>query len=64
MCGILAVFGLPVGQALINRALVLRQSHRQRHRGPDESGVYENKDGTGFLAHERLVIIDTSELGK
>eukprot|EP01025_Chloroclados_australasicus_P018846 TRINITY_DN2003_c1_g1_i6.p1 TRINITY_DN2003_c1_g1~~TRINITY_DN2003_c1_g1_i6.p1 ORF type:complete len:649 (-),score=79.24 TRINITY_DN2003_c1_g1_i6:1644-3590(-) len=64
MCGIFAVFGLPVGQTLLNRALVVKQSLRQRHRGPDNSGVYENYSGTGFIAHERLTIIDTSENGK
>ncbi|MRR05889.1 MAG: asparagine synthase (glutamine-hydrolyzing) [Deltaproteobacteria bacterium] len=35
----------------------------QRHRGPDDSGVWANQDGTLVLAHRRLSIIDLSSSG-
>ncbi|KAF5833974.1 hypothetical protein DUNSADRAFT_9538 [Dunaliella salina] len=38
------------------RARVLDLSNRQRHRGPDWSGLYQS--GNHFLAHERLAIMD------
>ncbi|HJW45580.1 MAG TPA: asparagine synthase B, partial [Lysobacter sp.] len=57
MCSILGIFGLQAGddiQALRRRALELSQ--RQRHRGPDWSGVY--LDEGAILVHERLAIVD------
>ena len=33
------------------------------HRGPDDSGVYEDKDMGVALAHARLSILDISSLG-
>jgi len=57
MCSILGIFGLQPGddvQALRRRALELSQ--RQRHRGPDWSGVY--LDDGAILVHERLAIVD------
>jgi asparagine synthase (glutamine-hydrolysing) len=57
MCSILGIFGLQPGddvQALRRRALELSQ--RQRHRGPDWSGVHLD-DGV-ILVHERLAIVD------
>jgi len=55
MCSILGIFDLTMeaGEA---RRLALSLSRRQRHRGPDWSGVTA---GDGFvLAHERLAIVD------
>ncbi|HEX5757050.1 MAG TPA: asparagine synthase B, partial [Arenimonas sp.] len=37
------------------RPQALQQSARQRHRGPDWSGVY--LDGNALLVHERLAIV-------
>jgi asparagine synthase (glutamine-hydrolysing) len=57
MCSILGIFGLQAGDdlhALRLRALELSQ--RQRHRGPDWSGVYQ--DDGAILVHERLAIVD------
>ena len=45
MCGILAV----IGKA--DRDLVQQLSKRQKHRGPDEWGMYETPDGS-ILSHE------------
>jgi asparagine synthase (glutamine-hydrolysing) len=56
MCGIVGVFDLRPGddlEALRRRAVAA--SSRQRHRGPDWSGVYA--DGGAVLAHERLAIV-------
>ena len=57
MCSILGIFGLQAGDdfhALRRRALELSQ--RQRHRGPDWSGVHV--DDGAILVHERLAIVD------
>ena len=57
MCSILGIFGLQAGDngpAL--RRLALELSQRQRHRGPDWSGVHA--DDGAILVHERLAIVD------
>jgi asparagine synthase (glutamine-hydrolysing) len=57
MCSILGVFDLRAGadvQAL--RPLALSLSARQRHRGPDWSGVHS--EPRCVLVHERLAIVD------
>ena len=57
MCSIFGIFGLQPGddtQAL--RRQSLERSQRQRHRGPDWSGVYI--DEGAILVHERLAIVD------
>ncbi len=57
MCSIFGIFGLQPGDdlaALRRKALDLSQ--RQRHRGPDWSGVYV--DDGAILVHERLAIVD------
>ena len=57
MCSIFGIFGLQAGDdlpALRRQALDLSQ--RQRHRGPDWSGVYV--DDGAILVHERLAIVD------
>jgi len=59
MCSILGIFEIAPGVDL--RALrqqALSQSARQRHRGPDWSGVYV--DDRAVLVHERLAIVDVS----
>lgn len=55
MCGILAVLQSEDDSPAM-RAKVLALSRRQRHRGPDWSGMHQY--GNNFLAHERLAIID------
>ena len=57
MCSIFGIFGLQADDdlpALRRRSLNLSQ--RQRHRGPDWSGVYV--DAGAILVHERLAIVD------
>jgi asparagine synthase (glutamine-hydrolysing) len=57
MCSILGIFGLQPGDDLISlRRAVLDRSQRQRHRGPDWSGIYV--DEGAILVHERLSIVD------
>lgn len=55
MCGILAfISNEPTDQKA--RALALEMSRKQRHRGPDWSGIYQH--GNVVLCHERLSIVD------
>ncbi len=57
MCSIFGIFGLQPGddiQALRRQSLELSQ--KQRHRGPDWSGVFH--DAGAILVHERLAIVD------
>jgi asparagine synthase (glutamine-hydrolysing) len=57
MCSILGIFRLKRGDDITAlREEALRRSQRQRHRGPDWSGVY--KDEHAILVHERLAIVD------
>jgi asparagine synthase (glutamine-hydrolysing) len=57
MCSILGVFDLRPGADLAPlRPLALSLSARQRHRGPDWSGVYTHAHCV--LVHERLAIVD------
>jgi asparagine synthase (glutamine-hydrolysing) len=57
MCSIFGIFGLQAGDDLpALRRHALESSQRQRHRGPDWSGVY--LDDGALLVHERLAIVD------
>ena len=57
MCSIFGIFGLQPGDDLqVLRRQALDLSQRQRHRGPDWSGVYV--DDGAILVHERLAIVD------
>ncbi|HEV2538671.1 MAG TPA: asparagine synthase B [Frateuria sp.] len=57
MCGIFAMFDLAPGDDLAGlRRQALELSQRQRHRGPDWSGVFI--DAGAILVHERLAIVD------
>src|SRR5512142_398445 len=57
MCAIFGMFDLQPGDHLpALRRLALELSQRQRHRGPDWSGVYA--DAQAILVHERLAIVD------
>ncbi len=57
MCSIFGMFGLQAGDDLVSlRRLALELSQRQRHRGPDWSGVHV--DEGAILVHERLAIVD------
>lgn len=55
MCSILAILDIPhVTDELREQALTM--SRRQRHRGPDWSGIHA--DDHAILSHERLAIVD------
>jgi len=57
MCSIFGIFGLQPGDdATTLRRQALECSQRQRHRGPDWSGVFV--DERAILVHERLAIVD------
>lgn len=57
MCSIFGIFDLQSGDDLqLLRRQALERSQRQRHRGPDWSGVY--LDDGAILVHERLAIVD------
>ena len=57
MCSILGLFDLQPGDDLPRlRRHALELSQRQRHRGPDWSGVHA--DDGAILVHERLAIVD------
>ncbi len=59
MCSILGIFGLQPGDdAHALRRSALERSQRQRHRGPDWSGIHQ--DDGAILVHERLAIVDPS----
>lgn len=59
MCSILGIFDLRPGADLLAlRPLALALSARQRHRGPDWSGVYA--EPAALLVHERLAIVDVA----
>ena len=57
MCSILGLFDLRAGADVSPlRPLALSLSAKQRHRGPDWSGVHA--DANAILVHERLAIVD------
>ncbi len=56
MCSILALLDLQAGDAETLRPVALQLSARQRHRGPDWSGVWSSDHA--LLVHERLAIVD------
>jgi len=55
MCSVLGILELKSDPARL-RELALALSKRQRHRGPDWSGIYSSE--RAILAHERLAIVD------
>lgn len=73
MCGILAVFSKSTGQISVSkkygksikslRQLAYKQSGRQRHRGPDYTGVVDVPDHGVVFVQERLRIlgVDTGD---
>jgi len=63
MCGIAGVFGFQGQQAELTQTLS-RMVASQHHRGPDAEGLYFDPSGTAALGHNRLSIIDLSELGR
>ena len=60
MCGILGI----IDKKGVDKRLLLQMREAMVHRGPDDSGLWINGDGTVGLAHRRLSIIDLSEAGR
>ncbi len=56
MCSIFGMFGPQNGDQVSLRLQAVELSRRQRHRGPDWSGVYVGDNA--ILVHERLAIVD------
>lgn len=63
MCGILAALGLS-GDPEKNRREILKLSKLLRHRGPDQSAIYQSEKGDSFIAFERLMIVDPTDTGR
>ncbi|XP_067612630.1 uncharacterized protein AsnS [Eurosta solidaginis] len=66
MCGIFAIFskeGQPIAPKIYHgcmhtlREIAYRQSGKQRHRGPDDTGVKSLPEHGVVLVHERLAVI-------
>jgi asparagine synthase (glutamine-hydrolysing) len=55
MCGIVCAFDVKESTEIL-RPQLLEMSKKVRHRGPDWSGIYADKNA--ILAHERLAIVD------
>jgi asparagine synthase (glutamine-hydrolysing) len=55
VCSILGILEIKTDPAVL-RTRALEQSKRQRHRGPDWTGVFASE--RAILAHERLAIVD------
>ena len=55
MCGIVGIFDLKKNREEL-RGQALQMSKKQRHRGPDWSGIYTSDNA--ILVHERLSIVD------
>jgi asparagine synthase (glutamine-hydrolysing) len=59
MCGISGIFG-----EVWDRAQLEAMVNIQRHRGPDDQGIYVDPTGIAGLGHNRLSIIDLSPAGR
>lgn len=60
MCGIA---GIVSAEAPVRREDLERMAERQRHRGPDGSGIWISPSGRVGLSHRRLAIIDLTSAG-
>jgi len=62
MCGIAGVVVYGDGPS-VDEAALCRLRDAQRHRGPDDSGLWIAPDGRVGLGHRRLAIVDLSPFG-
>ena len=60
MCGIAGIISSIKAQ---DPNIVISMRDTLRHRGPDDSGLWQSPDRTTILAHRRLAIIDLSPAG-
>ena len=63
MCGISGIFSLSKKNPDVIK-LVQSMNNSLKHRGPDDSGVWNENDFSCILAHRRLSIVDLSVTGK
>lgn len=61
LCGVIQFAGQPLDPAIAGRML-----DNLRHRGPDDRGTYQSRNGlaSAFLGHARLSILDLSSAGR
>ena len=59
MCGISGIFGQGWHTGQLDAMVAA-----QRHRGPDDTGSYQDASGCAGLGHNRLSIIDLSRAGR
>jgi len=64
MCGICGVYEYGVTNPSVSDSLIARMRDTMVHRGPDDSGVYVNRDRRIGLGHRRLAIVDLSPAGR
>jgi asparagine synthase (glutamine-hydrolysing) len=62
MCGIAGIFNYGSSPA-DEGGIACRMRDAMIHRGPDDSGLYQNPDRRVALAHRRLSIVDLSQAG-
>lgn len=63
MCGINGFFNYSRITLRDAREHIARMNAAIAHRGPDDSGIWSNNDGSVWLGHQRLSILDLSEKG-
>jgi asparagine synthase (glutamine-hydrolysing) len=61
MCGIVSILHLDNHSSPVERSTIERMRDRLHHRGPDDAGLWEGKQGS--IGHRRLAVIDTSPAG-
>jgi asparagine synthase (glutamine-hydrolysing) len=64
MCGICGVYEYGVTNPSVSDSLIARMRDTTVHRGPDDFGVYVNRDRRIGLGHRRLSIVDLSPAGR
>src|SRR5512134_3623460 len=62
MCGIAGILEYR-GAGAVDRERLVRLRDAQRHRGPDDEGLWISSDGAVGLAHRRLSVLDLSPRG-
>ncbi len=63
MCGITGVYAYAQAEPAVDDRLMMRMASSMAHRGPDDEGVYLNRDHRVGLGFRRLAIIDLSPAG-
>lgn len=62
MCGISGIYSLDKSSEAL-RKIAINMSQSLIHRGPDDSGIWVNKEKNLAFSHRRLAIIDISDSG-